>query len=232
MGRNAFEAYYKSGAPVLPISKAWRVLLTEQEMGDQGLLERLAGKDGKPGLCTGMENLDALPFFIKSRDTAMRLDTPKGRDFINQEIASVKPDVVVFDPFAQFHLSDENSAQETSALMRVFNHIIEDYGCAVIVVHHTAKETPDNPRRGGNRLRGSSAIFGDIDTFIEVQRKSSEHSREPVLGLSFELRRGEPIEEIFVERLMDGRVRYLGDGYEFGGTAKKDQGPRSKYRDL
>lgn len=234
-GRRLFDATYKSGSMVLPVLQPWRVLYLEMELGEQGLLERLKGKEGRVGLLEGVES-KGLQWFVQPRDTAMRLDTPEGRDYIGSLIKDIKPDVLVMDPLAKFHLSDENSSQEMGACLRVCDHFVEDYKCAIVIVHHIGKQNEDNPRRGGDRLRGSSAIFGDIDTLVEVTRKSNEHHPEPVLELSFELRRGEPIESLFVQRMRDGSISWLGEGYVFGqmtttsGGAK--QWPKSRYSKL
>lgn len=231
-GRRVFDATYKRGNAVLPVNQSWRVLYLEQELGEQGLLERLRGTEAKPGLVSGIVP-EGLPLFIQPRDTAMRLDTPEGRDYISAIVKEIKPDVTVFDPMAKFHLSDENSAQEMGAVLRVADHLIEDYGTAVVIVHHIGKQSEDNPRRGGDRLRGSSAIFGDVDTVCEVTRKSNEHHPEPVLELSFELRRGEPMESLFVQRMRDGSIQWLGEQFTFGDSGAKPQTwPKTRYARL
>jgi RecA-family ATPase len=231
-GRRLFDATYKRGTPVLPVTQPWRVLYLEMELGEQGLLERLQGTEGKPGLLSGIE-AEGLPLFVQPRDTAMRLDTPEGRDYISQIVKDTKPDVTVFDPFAKFNLSNENDAQEMGAVMRVADHLVEDYGTAIVFIHHIGKQHEDNPRRGGDRLRGSSAIFGDLDTLIEVTRKSNEHHPEPVLELSFELRRGEPMESLFVQRMRDGSINWMGESFTFGDTSPKaQQWPKTRYKSL
>ena len=219
-GRSIFGATYRNGSAVLPVGQPWRVLYLEQELGEQGLLERLRGKEGRPGLATELE-AEGLELFVHPRDTGMRLDTPEGRDYINGIVGDVKPNVTVMDPMAKFHLSDENSAQEMGAVLRVADHLVEDFGTAVVLVHHIGKQNDDNPRRGGDRLRGSSAIFGDVDTVCEVTRKSNEHHPEPILELSFELRRGEPMDNLFVQRKRDGSVEWMGEGFEFGQPGKQ-----------
>lgn len=231
-GRSLFGAEYNSGKPVFPVHKSWRVLYLEMELGEQGLLERLRGSENRPGLATGLA-AEGLPLYIQTRDTAMRLDTPEGRDFINQVVGSAKPDLVVFDPFAKFNLGNENDVQEMGAVLRVADHITEDFGTATAFIHHVGKMDPDpaKQKRGGDRLRGSSAIFADLDTFVEVSRLSNPHAREPVLKLSFELRRGEPIEDIFVRRMSDGHVEWLGADYSYN-DPKGDGYPRSRYSKL
>jgi hypothetical protein len=231
-GRPVFGAIYKSGKPVLPVTQPYRALYLDQELGDQGLRERLMGPDeGHPGLLTNI-NCKGLDLYVKPKDTAMRLDTPEGRDFIDGELTMSAPAIVFADPLTKFHLSDENSSQEMSAVLRAADHIIEKHGCAMCFVHHTSKPFKDDIKQGGNRLRGSSAIFGDIDTYIEVTRLSNEHHPEPVLRLDFTLRRGEPMESIFVQRKRDGTVEWMGEGFAFGGEPKSTPYPRSKYKDL
>lgn len=209
-GTPLFDAYDKQGKPLFPVSRKCRVLYMEQEIGDIGLQERLRGKDGKPGLLTN-EVLEGLDLHIKTRDTALRLDTEEGQKAIYAEVASVMPDVVILDPLAKFHLLDENSAQEMAIVGRVTDHIIEDTGAAPIWIHHTAKppgEAYATPRTGGDRLRGSSAIFADIDTLMLVDLKSSEKVVEPFLEINWVLRRGAPLEGIMVRRRLDGKITY------------------------
>jgi regulatory protein RepA len=213
LGRDLFGAYYKNGTPVFPVAKKCRVLYIEQEIGDVGLQERLKGVDGKPGLLTGASP-ELMEWFIKTRDTSMRLDVEEGRDLLYREVESVKPDVVILDPMTKFHLLDENSAQEMAVVGRVGDHFIEKTGCSVVWIHHTSKPPSsalDTPRSGGDRLRGSSAIFADVDTVMLVDLKSSEKAPEPVIALDFILRRGTPIGQIYVRRMRDGRIQYEPD---------------------
>jgi len=229
-GRPLFGAHYENGKPVLPVSESCRVLYLEMELGDQGLQERFNGMEDRPGLLHEIVP-EGLPLYIQSRDTAMRLDTADGRQYIESILKEVKPDVTVMDPFAKFNLSNENDAQEMGAVLRVADHFIEDYGTAIIFIHHTGKPNEDNPRRGGDRLRGSSALYGDLDTLIELTRKSHERTAEPILEMSFELRRGEPLENLFVKRHRDGTVTWLGSGFAFN-DPYNEKYPKSRYKGL
>lgn len=223
LGRPLFGALYPGGDPLFPVKRPCRVLYIEQEIGEQGLQERL------DSLTEGLE-LVGLEFFIKSRDTGMRMDTEPGRKLIGQEIEQVKPDVTFLDPLAKFHLSDENSAQAMGAIMRVGDHWIEDHGTALVYIHHTGHQHPDNPRRGGDKLRGSSAIFADADSIILCERESSASTKEPLVKLEFEIRRGEPLDELYVRRQKDGRVVYVPTGDRF--REKPAVNPRDPYKNL
>jgi RecA-family ATPase len=184
-----------------------RVLYIEQEIGEDGLGERL-------GSIVHNSNPDSSMFYLKTRDSTLRMDTADGRLAIENEIVACKAEVVIFDPLTKFHLLDENSAQAMSTIARVWDSWIEKYGISIIIVHHTGKQSVEFPRRGGDRLRGSSAIFGDLDTLIEVDRVSSTSNSEPVLNLRFEMRRGEPLPVMIVRRLKSGRIEYSGERRE------------------
>ena len=97
--------------------------------------------------------------------------------------------------------------------MRKGDYLIEKYGLSIVFAHHTghAAADPQGYRRGGARLRGSSALFADIDTYVEVHRTSSAHTAEPILELSFELRQGEPLIPVYLKRQRNGLITYLGE---------------------
>jgi RecA-family ATPase len=204
-GRPLFDAHYKDQTPVFPVSKPWKVLLFENEIGEQGLKNRLrAMVPPEEALCE---------FYIKSKDLELRFDTQEGLAAIEREICNVEPQVVIFDPLSKYHGADENSAQEMANVMRKGDYLIQKYGVTLVYVHHTglAAFDPQNMRRGGARLRGSSAIFADVDTYIELANISGTHSAEPTLKLSPELRQGEPMRPQYVKRQKNGRIVYIGE---------------------
>lgn len=206
-GQNLFGARYKNETPVFPVTKPWTVLLMEQEIGGRGLKGRMAG------ILSGEPDRAVCPFYVKSKDTALRLDTMDGLAAIEREVDECRPDVLIMDPFSKFHGLDENSAQDMGRVLRTGDFLIQKYHLSILYIHHTglAVYDKDNARRGGARLRGSSAIFADVDTFIEVNRMSAAHSAEPTLSLSFELRQGEPVPPQMVKRLRNGQISYIGE---------------------
>jgi len=224
-GRNLFGAEFHGGGhiPVLPVTKPYRVLYIENEIGDEGLRERILGM-------THGEIPIGLDLYIKSRDMQMRLDTDEGKLAIGLEIDKCRPDVVILDPLAEFQLIDENSAQEMGATIRVLKRWIEKFNCAIILVHHTAKPSQDHPRSGGNALRGSSALFGAVDTMIEVVRRSEASNPTPIIELNFELRRGKPITSIQVRREESGLCEYLGEKFS-GSSSEHEMASRKLPRD-
>ena len=211
LGQPLFNATYANGTPVFPVYGPKRVLYLDQELGSHGAKKRLR-------VMVDAAKMNTLPldFYIRTKNSDMRLDTESGRAFISEEIDETKPDVVILDPLAKFHLVDENSAQHMGAVMRIIDRWIQNFGCSVIIIHHTALAAldPDKHRRGGAKLRGSSAVFADTDTFLDVQRESNASAKEPILKLNFELRQSEPIEPVRVKRLRSGLITFMQEGDE------------------
>jgi RecA-family ATPase len=216
-GTNLFNAKYPNATPVFPVYKPTKVLYIEQEVGPEGLRRRLERVlQAKP-------EWQFTDFYIKSKDTALRMDSTDGILALEAEIEQVQPQVLILDPLSKLHISDENSAQDMGRIMRVGDKWIEKYKLSIIYVHHTglAAFDPQNMRRGGARLRGSSALFADVDSMVEVINKSGPSSQEPTLELGIELRQGEAIPLQYVRRLKDGTIKYLGEGSQ--GLAESNQ---------
>lgn len=72
--------------------------------------------------------------------------------------------LVVLDTLSQTMGGDENEARDTAAYLRAIGAWIRDrFRCAVLIVHHTGKDSTRGPR-------GSSAIRGNLDFLFEVER--------------------------------------------------------------
>lgn len=210
-GRALFDAHAKeSGKAIFPVYKRTRVLYFEWELGHQGVKDRMKGLLPNPEDALGIE------LYFRTRDVTLRMDTEEGRGLIEREVSATEPGVLVMDPLAKSHGLNEDSSSEMGSLLRFQDYLVEKYGVSIITVHHTAKPNFEHPRRGGDRLRGSSAIFGDCDGVVLVNRKSEESAKEPILELSFELRRSEPMQPKYVRRLKNGEVVFIGDTFTQG----------------
>jgi RecA-family ATPase len=206
-GRPLFGAFYDEDTgmnqkPVFPVMRPYKVLYIENEIGHEGLQERILPMVG------GVTD-DPLPFYITSRDLSLRMDEDKGKKLIAEQIASVMPEVVIIDPLAKFHHLDENSSQEMGYVLRTGDEWIRDFNCSVIYIHHTGHANPQAPRMGGDRLRGSTAIFGDADSIIIIENTSGKNAPEPTLKLTFELRRGKPLRDHSLKVNLDGNIHWL-----------------------
>lgn len=118
------------------------------------------------------------------------LNTPEGYIKAVNHISKLpeRPSVVVVDTLHRFLSGDENSAQDAKTMLDACGALMEKFGCAVILVHHTGVS-----EEAQHRARGSSAWRGALDIEISiipakdggpmqiVQRKSKDaEMAEPV----------------------------------------------------
>lgn len=97
------------------------------------------------------------------------LDLRKDKD-CGVLVASIRrlpepPAVVLVDPLRNvIGDADENSASEMAMVTNSLRAIRNVTGASILAVHHSGKASKqDGPRRGGQRLRGSSVIHGALD---------------------------------------------------------------------
>jgi RecA-family ATPase len=97
-----------------------------------------------------------------------------GLEMLYPEIEELQPDVVVLDPLASFHDSNENSNSEMKEFMdeidKLKHHVNpERGGIAVVIAHHFRKAGFEEKRANMpliDRLRGSSALAGWADSLL------------------------------------------------------------------
>jgi hypothetical protein len=134
-------------------------------------------------------------------DRSLRLDDPASQRHIRRLVETHLPTLVVFDPLARFMAGDENSGRDMGAVVAFLDRLIETYGCSVLVVHHLGKPSKDDPKQGGQKLRGHSSLFAAADTVLTLERRSD---RREQFTLAFELRHAlepEPITLVRTDRL-------------------------------
>lgn len=131
--------------------------------------------------------------FVRT-DRSLRLDTPDGQRAIRADVERVRPDLVSFDPLARFMSGDENSTRDMGRVVAFLDSLIQAFDVTTLVVHHTGKPAKDDGREGGQRLRGSSALFAAADSVLLLERQRG------VFVLSFQLRHGPEPEPMILER--------------------------------
>lgn len=106
------------------------------------------------------------------------------------------PAAVMLDPLVDlFDVEDENAAREMSAAMHRLRVIRDVIGCAVIIVHHASRSGPGKSKlRGGQKMRGSTAIHGAVDGgFYMTNTESSDATKSSDVEL--ETRNGRTVPE-------------------------------------
>lgn len=97
------------------------------------------------------------------------LNTPEGYQKVVQSISAVirktgeAPAAICVDTLHRFLHGDENSAQDAKTMLDACGSLIREFGCAVVLVHHTGVSD-----EAQHRARGSSAWRGALDMEISV----------------------------------------------------------------
>jgi len=139
--------------------KVW-YLLAE---GVSGLRDRVAAwrdewarvHEGDETQLEGLENFRVLPAAVQVKESAW--------DVLVAAAAVEKPDLIVVDTKARHTAGyEENSASDTAVVVARIDALKEAAGGTVLVVHHTGWS--------GDRMRGSSAWGGALDTDILVTK--------------------------------------------------------------
>lgn len=94
------------------------------------------------------------------------------------------PAVIVVDTLHRFLSGDENSAQDAKTMLDACGHLQREFGCAVILVHHTGVSD-----EAQHRARGSSAWRGALDIEISVVPGSED---QPMQVVCRKMKDGEP----------------------------------------
>ena len=108
------------------------------------------------------------------------LNTPNGYQQVVEAVSSLPepPSIIVVDTLHRFLNGDENSAQDAKTMLDACNALMTEFGCSVLLVHHTGVS-----QEAQHRARGSSAWKGALDIEISVipgetieilQRKSKD----------------------------------------------------------
>ena len=123
-----------------------RVLLFAAEDALHIVRRRLAGIAGAAG-----RELDDLDIHVITAPS-VRLDLERDRDCLAETIATLRPKLLILDPFVRLHRIDENASGEVAPLLAYLRELQRRFHLAVLLVHHA--------RKGGGKMRGGQALRG------------------------------------------------------------------------
>jgi phage/plasmid primase-like uncharacterized protein/KaiC/GvpD/RAD55 family RecA-like ATPase len=93
------------------------------------------------------------------------LNTAEGYLKVVEQVRALgySPEVIVVDTLHRFLNGDENSAQDAKTMLDACNRLMSEFGCSVVLVHHTGVSD-----EAQHRARGSSAWRGALDIEISI----------------------------------------------------------------
>lgn len=146
------------------------------------------------GICTqvGVELKDLDLWVIVA--PVVRLDRIEDCQALAHTVESLRPKLMILDPFVRLHTVDENASAAIAPLLAVLRALQRTHGCAILVVHHARKS---GAPRAGQALRGSSEFhaWGDVTLFLKRVKQG--------VRLSVEQRAGPGIDGLLL-KLHDG----------------------------
>ena len=103
---------------------------------------------------------------------SVRLDLERDRDSLDETIATLRPKLLILDPFVRLHRIDENASGEVAPLLAYLRELQRRYRLAVLLVHHARKG--GGKMRGGQALRGSSEFHAWGDSNLYLRRHGEQ----------------------------------------------------------
>ncbi|HVK86044.1 MAG TPA: AAA family ATPase [Kofleriaceae bacterium] len=158
-----------SGAPCMrrfAVARPGRVLLFAAEDALHVVRQRLAGIARAAG-----RELADLDVQVITAPT-VRLDVERDRDALTETVATLRPRLLVLDPFVRLHRIDENISGEVAPLLAYLRELQRRYHVAVVLVHHARKGGAR--MRAGQALRGSSEFHAWGDSNLYLRRHGDQ----------------------------------------------------------
>lgn len=120
--------------------------------GQEGISRRFAGWMQNSGIIIAEGN-------IQVSNTTIYLDADGASKLLTAtEDMDQSIKLVIVDTLARHMTGEENSNRDMGAFIAALDTIREEYGCAVLIVHHTGHSTDKS-----NRARGASAFYAALD---------------------------------------------------------------------
>lgn len=161
-----------SGRPCLgrfAVPRAGSVLLYPAEDGLSTVRRRLDGICSSQGI-----DFQRLPLWVITAPR-FQLDQQSDRAQLKETIESVRPTLLILDPFVRLHSVDENVSGEVAKLLQHLRYLQRQYQLAVALVHHAKKGA--SLARPGQALRGSSEFHAWGDSNLYLTRCGSSEIR-------------------------------------------------------
>lgn len=109
---------------------------------------------------------------------AMRLDLPKERKGLIEQILDGKYDMLVIDPLRRVHGADENDSSKMSNIYNDIRKWSNRFDITIVMLHHTPKISEDTDMtRIASWFRGSTDLPAILDTAQYVNRLTKDHIR-------------------------------------------------------
>ena len=148
-----------------------RVLFVEQERFKGETQRRFAA------IIAGKEiSMDGLDLHIQC-GTSIRLDEPLSFEKFRQDMARLRPELVIIDSFATFHSTDENHRGEIQQVLEKIKQMRTEFGCTFLFIDHESKaafnDKYDDVSPSALRIVGSIGKIAAAEFCLTVRRQDA-----------------------------------------------------------
>lgn len=105
---------------------------------------------------------------------ALRLDVDADRERLARTVESLRPRLLLLDPFVRLHRIDENVAAEVAPVLAYLRELQRSFAVSVMLIHHSRKGAAK--ARAGQALRGSSEFHAWGDSNLYLRRSDDQLS--------------------------------------------------------
>ena len=134
----------------------------------EGRPERLRSRIEGIAQARGVE-IDGLNLFVMEQANRLVLDNQAAQNRFEATLEKFKPDLVIIDPLRRLFDGDENASAAISPVLNFLTAMQQKYACAILVVHHTRKDSAGGAT-DGQSLRGSSDLYGWGESFLYISK--------------------------------------------------------------
>jgi hypothetical protein len=103
---------------------------------------------------------------------SLRLDLEVDRARLEETVATLRPRLLILDPFVRLHRIDENVSGDVAPLLAFLRELQRRHATAIAVVHHARKGA--GTVRAGQALRGSSEFHAWGDSNLYLRRDGDD----------------------------------------------------------
>jgi RecA-family ATPase len=163
-----------TGEPFLGmrVPKPVKVLMIDLENRPAPLSSRFKSMGGDP--CARLH-----VWCARSLDSVLPDSGEEGLAFLRRLVETVRPDVLIIDPWRLWLGGDENDAREIVRGLRALASVrANSPGLAIVIVHHVRKEKFDTPRKlladpslWADAVSGHHALMSHVDACYGLERQ-------------------------------------------------------------
>lgn len=137
--------------------------------------------------------------------TGFDLTDPSHLEMLERKVQVTRPALIILDPlYMMLGDADENSVRDMRPILQWLLQLKVRYGTGIVLVHHYSKQG-QTPRVGGQRMLGSMAFHGWVESALYIEKPEPENPH--LIKVRREHRNAEPQGSIELE-IFTGNPQY------------------------